>query len=49
MLKEAKAKTNDVEEQPKLPLLRLRIIHTDEKYLFHASRFNAKYKDRVTS
>lgn len=47
MLKEAETKLNDCDEQPKLPLLRLRILYEEEKYIFNANRYGGKYKDKV--
>lgn len=48
MIEKAKAKINpDCPQQPKLPLIRLRVIYTNEDYIFNSIRFGQQYAERV--
>lgn len=49
MLERAKEKVNaDCPQQPKLPLIRLRVIYTNEDYIFNSIRFGQQYGDKVS-
>lgn len=48
MIESAKEKVNlDCPQQPKLPLIRLRVIYTNEDYIFNAIRFGQQYGEKV--
>lgn len=48
MMDESKRKVNvECAEQPKVPLIRLRVIYTNEDHIFNAIRFGQQYNTRV--
>lgn len=49
MIKEAKKKESQSNSQPKLPLIRLRVVYRDESQVFNAIRFGQQYSNRVRS
>ncbi|CAO1377706.1 unnamed protein product [Diamesa hyperborea] len=49
MLKKAEAKRSKDPNQPKLPLIRLRVIYSNECYTLNTIRFGQQYADRVAN
>ncbi|CAO1416975.1 unnamed protein product [Diamesa serratosioi] len=49
MLKKAKAKFTNDPNQPKLPLIRLRVIYSNESYTVNTVRFGQQYAERVAN
>lgn len=49
MLKKAKVKLSNDPNQPKLPLIRLRVFYTNECYTLNTIRFGQQYADRVAN
>lgn len=48
MIESAKEKLNaDCPQQPKLPLIRLRVIYTNEDHIFNSIRFGQQYGEKV--
>lgn len=48
MLERAKLKISDDPRQPKLPLIRLRILYTEEDQMFSPIRFGQQYNEQVS-
>lgn len=49
MLERAKLKISDDPRQPKLPLIRLRILYTEEDQMFSPIRFGQQYNEQVAN
>ncbi|XP_055913872.1 double-strand break repair protein MRE11 [Eupeodes corollae] len=49
MIKRAEERLTDHPNQPKLPLIRLRIIYNDEVQMFNAIRFGQQYNERIAN
>ncbi|XP_055840400.1 double-strand break repair protein MRE11-like [Episyrphus balteatus] len=49
MIKRAGERLTDHPKQPKLPLIRLRIIYNDEAQMFNAIRFGQQYNERIAN
>lgn len=49
MLEKAKEQINGNPKQPKLPLIRLRIMYQDEEHVFNALRFGQQYQEIVAN
>lgn len=49
MIEKAKTKLNDHPNQPKEPLIRLRILYSEEDQMFNYIRFGQQYNNRVAN
>ncbi|XP_055840402.1 double-strand break repair protein MRE11-like isoform X2 [Episyrphus balteatus] len=49
MIKRAEERLTNHPKQPKLPLIRLRIIYNDEAQMFNAIRFGQQYNERIAN